>query len=293
MRHLDIKAKVAELLPTPPDWEKFVRLGNLTKLRQNEDGTFRQANYESGLFLYALVRHFRPQRLLEIGTGRGYGAFCMAMALRDNGGPGQIITLDVKAYDEKQAWPLDDGGGARAERLSLQDVWEKYLDPDLRARIQLRQGLSTQALADLMAAGDFQPDFVYVDGDHTYTITRADVFASLLMARPPLRMVLDDYSPVYGVQRFVRQTLAPVAELEAVYQDGRWYGGPNEQAPIRQEQDYAQILFDSDKLKAPWEQAFPAQKLRQVVEGHRRWGQYSLRWEYAGLRLQRALGWRN
>ncbi|HLA43315.1 MAG TPA: hypothetical protein VJZ27_07780, partial [Aggregatilineales bacterium] len=152
MRHIDIKDKIPELLPDEsPDWNRFVRLGNLTKLRDNPDGTFHHANYESGLLLYALVRHFKPRQLLEIGTGRGYGAFCMAMGLRDAGiSDGKIITLDIHAYDQQQHWALDDGSGARIEQLSLRQVWERYTDAELRAMIEHRQGFSSGGMENLL-----------------------------------------------------------------------------------------------------------------------------------------------
>jgi hypothetical protein len=149
MRHVDIKTKIPELLDTPPDWETFVKLGNLLKLRQDPDRSFRHANYASGLLLYALVRHYKPTNILEIGTGRGYGAFCMAMALRDEGIEGKIITLDMHGYHSPQNWALDDGSGPRFERLSLADIWEKQLDPDLRRRIEHRQGFSTDGMRAL------------------------------------------------------------------------------------------------------------------------------------------------
>jgi predicted O-methyltransferase YrrM len=78
MRHVDIKAKIPELVESYPDWETFTRIGNLTKLRAGRDGTFFPANYESGLLLHSLVRRFRPRQILEIGTGRGFASICMA-----------------------------------------------------------------------------------------------------------------------------------------------------------------------------------------------------------------------
>src|SRR5690348_10880800 len=89
MWNVDVKDKVRTLVTSHPAWDVFVRLGDLTKLRA-ESGGFRRVNYESGVLLYALVRHFRPRTILEIGTGRGFGAFAMAMALEDMGGDGEV-----------------------------------------------------------------------------------------------------------------------------------------------------------------------------------------------------------
>jgi len=294
MRHIDIKDKIPELLPTPPDWGAFLKLGDLLKLRDQADGSFQHANYESGLLLYALVRHFKPTRILEIGTGRGYGAFCMALALRDNGTPdGKIITLDVYNYTQKQHWALDDGGGARVEQLSLQDVWEKHLDADLRAMVEHRQGFSSDGMAALLAAGDFKPQLVYIDGDHTYTITRHDLYAAMLLADRPFRVLMDDYQPrsdLYGVRRLVDSQLDPVFALDAIYNDRRWYGEPYEQVPLNQA-PYAQVLLDSEKTKTALDAAFPPAELRRVVVAHRRWAQLSLFFEHTWLNLRKRLGW--
>jgi hypothetical protein len=292
MRHIDIKDKIPELLPQLPDWAEFVRLGNLTKLRDNPNGTFHHANYESGLLLYALVRHFRPNRILEIGTGRGYGSFCMAMALRDGGIDGKIITLDVQGYEEKIAWALDDGSGARIENLSRRDVWEKYLDADLRRMVELRQGYSSEGMARLLEENNFHPQLIYIDGDHSYTVTRHDLFASMLLADRPFRILLDDYHPrsdLYGVRRLVDDMLEPVFQMDAIYDDRRWYGEVFEQWALGQAR-YAQVLLDSEKTHQAVEAAFPRQRLERVVKAHRRWGRWSLFWENRLLNLRKRLG---
>jgi hypothetical protein len=267
-------------------------VGDLTKLRGNPQAGFHHANYESGLLLYALVRHFRPTEILEIGTGRGYGAMCMAMGLRDAGIDGKIITLDVHRYGEKQEWAIDDGGGSRVERLSLQDVWEKHFDADLRAMIEHRQGFSSDGMEGLLAEDGFHPQLVYIDGDHTYTITRHDLYASMLLAARPFRILMDDYHPrsdLYGVRRLVDDTLAPVFEMDAIHNDQRWLGEARADVPLS-ESNYAQVLLDSDKTKTDIETAFPRQKLERTVRAHRRWGRASLFVEYGKLNLRKRLG---
>lgn len=293
MRHVDIKDKIPELVTEYPAWDTFVRLGNLTKLRDQPDGTFRHANYESGLLLYALVKHYKPRQILEIGTGRGYGAFCMAMALRDCGINGKIITLDMKAYTEKQHWPLDDGSGAVIGQYSLKEVWEKYLDANLRALVEPRQGTSVEGLARLLAENTFHPDFIYVDGDHSFVVSRHDVFASLLLAARPFRMLLDDYLPrsrLYGVRKLVETSLEPVFEMEAIYNDRRWYGEADEHTPLTQAAT-AQVLLDSEKIKQPIDSVLPRERLQKTVQAHRRWWKLSLFTEKGLLGLQKRLGW--
>lgn len=292
MRHIDIKDKIPELVSEYPAWETFIKLGNLTKLRDLPDGTFRHANYESGLLLYALVKHFQPRHILEIGTGRGYGAFCMAMALRDSGINGRVITLDVKSYTEKQHWALDDGAGAHVGQYSLKEVWEKYLDANLRALVEHRQGTSTDAMAHLLAEKTFHPDFVYIDGDHSFVFARHDFFASLLMAARPFRMLLDDYLPrsnLYGVRKLVEKYLEPVFEMEAIYNDRRWYGEVYENTPL-QRAVTAQVLVDSEKIRQPIDTGLPPAMLQRTLAAHRRWWKLSIWTEMAALGIRKRLG---
>jgi methyltransferase family protein len=269
MRQVDFTAKLAELATERPEWVVFRRLGDLTKLRQAE-GTFRAVNYESGALLYALVRRYAPRRILEIGTGRGYGALCMAMALEDGGLPGEIVTVDTRAYDEPQEWALDDGTGPRVERLSRRDVWERHIEQRWRRRVVQVQGSSFDALQGLGAKGEGGFALVYIDGDHTHPVVRHDFYGSLLLTRPPFRILLDDYTPLshlYGVRRLVDEELAPVFDAEMIHTDGRWEAGPD----AVPEADQAQVLLDSEKTTRPLEAAFPPARLRRIVARHRRW----------------------
>ena len=274
MRHVDVKDKVAELVDKRPDWASFVRFGDLTKLRRRTDGTFYRANYESGLLLDSLIRHYRPRHVLEIGTGRGFGALCMSRAMCHSGLEGRIVSIDVKGYEEPQEWCIDDGAGPRVDRLSLMQVWEKHSPADVRDRIELRQGTSMEVMKALLEQEVFRPDFVYIDGDHTYEGVRHDFWASFLLANRPVRTLLDDYSPRsdrFGVRRLVEEDLEPAVELEAIYTDRRWYGQPEVQTPLA-EAEYAQVLFDSQRSRQRLENALPRHRALRIVSRYRRFG---------------------
>ena len=289
MRHVDVKDKVAELVPENPPWGEFVRLGRLTKLRRWPDGRFGAVNFESGLLLYALVKRFRPRSILEIGTGRGFGALCLATALRDLGGEGRIVTVDMNAYGQRIDWALDDGSGPRVQTLSMQDVWEQHTDASVRALIEPRSGPSAAVLRALRSEG-FRADLVYIDGDHTYPGVRHDLYASLLVAARPFRMLLDDYTPgsdVFGVRRLVDEELVSVFETEAIHTDGRWDGGAHAGEPLATSVS-AQVLIDSERVR----QAIGPLLARApgVVECHRRWGRALRGWDRAKRAVKRRLG---
>lgn len=246
MREIDVRDKVRELAVPHPLWEEIVRIGNLTKLRRDPDGTFRPVNYESGLLLYALVARHRPQRILEIGTGRGFASLCMARALVDGGLPGRIVTLDVLDADLAVDWAIDDGRGPRVERRSRKETWAAFFPPAVVERIEQRQGDSRTALPRLEAEG-FRPDFVYVDADHTYSAVAHDFFSCLRLAERPFRILLDDYTPrshLYGVRRLVDRLVAPVFDAELIFTEGRWTAAPG--APPL---DQGQVLLDSERTR--------------------------------------------
>jgi hypothetical protein len=272
MRRVDVKDKVAELLPHPPDWDRFLRLGNLTKLRVRPDGSFYRANFESGVLLYALVRRFRPRVILDIGTGRGFSALSTAMALCDGGIDGRVVTVDVRGYDEEQEWPIDLGHGPRVARLSLREVWEGHVEPSLIERVERRQGSSEAVLGALIAGGHLRAGLVYIDADHSWRGVRHDYLASLMLVDVPFRMLLDDYHPgsdLYGVRRLVDGEIARDFEPEAIFTDRRWCGEERAGIPLQQA-DYAQVLVDSEHSRAPLARLLERRRLARALGRHRR-----------------------
>ena len=133
MRRSDVKEFVESLGVQLPPIERFGKLGDLTALRRDEKGRFYRANYERGILLYALVAKYRPQAVLEFGTGRGYGCLCMAWAMEDHSIPGRIFTIDMVPQDEAFEWPIDYGDGPRVEWLARSQVWSQAVSAAWRA----------------------------------------------------------------------------------------------------------------------------------------------------------------
>ena len=66
---------------------------------------------ETGIFLYGLVRRYKPRLVLETGTHWGFSAAWIALALQDNGKDypdfaGHLITIDADGYNgrPKDLW---------------------------------------------------------------------------------------------------------------------------------------------------------------------------------------------
>jgi hypothetical protein len=66
-------------------------MATLTELRNRVGPVY--GSETIALMLYALVRRERPRAILELGTGLGVSAFCMAQALKENGA-GRVWTID-------------------------------------------------------------------------------------------------------------------------------------------------------------------------------------------------------
>jgi predicted O-methyltransferase YrrM len=130
------------------------------------------------LFLYALVRGTKPERVLEIGTSRGGSAAVFAAALEANG-KGIVVGID----------PLP--------RIEVPD--EQF-----HGRFHLVTGESPGAVAEALeiAGGPF--DLVLIDGMHIYQQT-ADDLAGALPAMADQAYVLFHDSFHFGVSEAIRE----------------------------------------------------------------------------------------
>ncbi len=60
-----------------------------------------QIEYEMGLLLMDLVRTYKPETLVEVGTNRGYSTSCLLVAMEQNQ-KGHLTTFDIE--DVRSAW---------------------------------------------------------------------------------------------------------------------------------------------------------------------------------------------
>ena len=70
-------------------------LNNLEKGRSQADYNTGSINFSSAWSLYCLARHFKTQKVLEIGTFIGKSTISIAKAIEDELGAGEIYTCDV------------------------------------------------------------------------------------------------------------------------------------------------------------------------------------------------------
>lgn len=109
-------------------------------------------NYERGLLAAAMVKKYKPKKILEIGFGRGYWSTCVARTLHDLNIPGEITSVDVQ-FNKQHIEMMSN---------SFPHEW--------LSKIKMVQGRSVDILPQL----DEDFDLVYIDGDHTYTAVKND-----------------------------------------------------------------------------------------------------------------------
>lgn len=206
--------------------QRILAIGDLTGLR-NEHGRFRRANFERGLVLDAIVTTLRPREILELGTGRGLGAFSMAEAARSAGFSARIATVDTLTPDHAQHWPIEREGHREVLRTSRREIWSRHFSAELRSMITEVTGPTTTVLPRLRREGR-RFDFVFIDAGHDlYSVVHDLSFAATLLA-PGGFILMDDFAPAsdYGFATCVISAQArKVFEIvEVIVTEGTVYG---------------------------------------------------------------------
>ena len=116
-------------------------------------GAFFRPNYERGILIYSLIKHYKVESFLEIGHGKGFSTFCAAMAM-DDLGKGKVVTID----------PNIDVDYTNQLKRVFPKAWFD--------RISFMKSTSQEVLPVLLEKETF--DFVFIDGDHTYEGTKHD-----------------------------------------------------------------------------------------------------------------------
>ena len=151
---------------------------------------------DTGRFLYQLLRHANPRRVLEIGTANGYSTLWLALALRDR--EGMITSLDILPAKQQQAT-------AHLQEFSLEH------------KVQLR---CEDAGQYLLAEADCSVDLVFLDADRSRYAGYWPALCRVL--RPGGLIVVDNVlSHAAECADFIRQVLATEGYLAETYQIGK------------------------------------------------------------------------
>ena len=195
----------------------FRGLARLTALKQAPDGAVHLGHWRRGPFLDALVKRLKPRHILEFGTGRGYGALCMARASVEGGFDCTVWTIDMIPTTQPQPWLLDEGAGAVSIHASLEQVWSKHMPAAWIQRIRCLTGDSRSVMKRWRRESLPRIDGCFIDGGHDYGTVKHDFVAALRIANPRCSFLFDDYTDRkgYGVKQFFDSELAPKLPAEA------------------------------------------------------------------------------
>jgi len=138
--------------------------------------------------LYALIRTFRPARVLEIGTHIGASTAHLAVALRanaaDSGAPVDLTTVDITDVNDPVSRPWAAFGSTYApvemmRRLGVSDGVRFVVRPSL----------------DFLRESTGSYDFIFLDGDHQAATVYRELPAALRRLSPGGLILLHDYFP--------------------------------------------------------------------------------------------------
>lgn len=252
----------------PEELQKFKYLASQLALRQSEDGTYYYSNWLRGPLLYALVQAKHPRRVLEFGTGRGYGAVCMAQASVDAGFECTVLTIDQIPETRKQQWIIDEGSGPQVKSLSLKEAWSRFCPSETVDRITVLAGDSSSIMARWRHEGLMKVDLVFLDAGHDYWSVKHDFLAALAVANPHASFVFDDYGERqrYGVKRLFDTEIAPRCidgddvEIIDTYAEVDRVGA---------QVDHRMALLEGRNLPLPKQQFFSSPYQRLYLDGYR------------------------
>ncbi len=167
----------------------FVEWGDCTAARTDDTGVVYRRDYGRGILLYGLVRKFKPLKVLEIGTGRGYATICMVAGLRNNdehyNREHKLVTIDSVSVVEVADRILYPSGTVKS---SVRDLIKDQLF-NLND-IEFRCGESAKELPLLT---DSKFDLIFVDGSHKFEDVCEDCKWALKLCSENGVIVFHDY----------------------------------------------------------------------------------------------------
>src|SRR5262245_17939358 len=152
--------------------------------------------------LYYLIRHLRPQRVLEIGTLAGASTVHLAMGLAHAWPESpdiRLLTVDIVDVNDSERAAWRRLGLAQSPRQAMEQL-------GLGAIVAFRTARSL----DLLTQPGESFDLIFLDGDHRLQTVLAEIPAALARLRPGGFLLLHDYFP----------------DLRPLWPDGKVIDGP-------------------------------------------------------------------
>ncbi len=184
-------ATLGERFGKLPDAEFVDELALATQVVPKDE----ELDWSHGFLLYAALTGYlervdsgRPVTIFETGTARGFSAVCMAKALRDAGGSGTILTVDMLHAERPLFWNSIADADGPTTRLELLDPWADLVeDYVVFLRADVAVALEQLGLARI--------HFAFLDAEHTYDAVRDELAFVAAHQRAGDVIVCDDYTP--------------------------------------------------------------------------------------------------
>lgn len=137
-------------------------------------------NIYQGAKLYAMIRHLKPEILIETGVCNGASTSYILQALHKNN-KGKLYSIDFPEYLGRQQDEIWEGKGSS---VLLEHEHSGWLVPDqLRDRWELRLGKSQEVLPQLYQELG-QVDFFMHDSEHSYECMTFEFETSFPQIKP-------------------------------------------------------------------------------------------------------------
>jgi len=219
MKKIGVMDFIESLGVTIPPLEQFWKIGDMTALWLNKNNEFVRLNYHRGPLLYALVSKYKPKRILEFGTAKGYGTLCMAWAMHDNKIDGQIYSIDSISQSELIETPLKRSDGAEhVEAITIKEIWNEVAKPEWFEHIKILTGYSGEVMQNIRM-NNF--DFAFIDGGHFYQAVKHDFLSFLQNSSDEFGVLFDDYldKEGWGVKKFIDEEVSQSFDVTLIKTD--------------------------------------------------------------------------
>ena len=201
-----------------PDSQIFEKLVNDLAYYKSGENNFENENYERGYLLYALVKKFKPQNILEFGTALGFGTAAMAYGINENNNQGKIYTIDYLKQNESIHHVRMIDGSPKEEDTTRKKLLEETIPKKCLDSITFLEGYSDK----IFQKHKFPKiDFFYIDAGHFYEAVKHDFFISVLLSNQSSIFLLDDYidKKDFGIKKLIDNELSKFIEITLIKTD--------------------------------------------------------------------------
>ncbi|WP_376691945.1 O-methyltransferase [Wenzhouxiangella sp. EGI_FJ10409] len=166
-------------------WEEFSRRLDQQDIVTHAGGV----NPGDRRAIFHMIHHFRPKRVLEVGTHIGASTICIAGALDSvsdgtGGEPGSVTTVDVIDVNDSVEKPWLNSGSSISPRMLLESM-------GVKDRVEFVCSSSLEFLSRCTESFDF----IFLDGDHHAKTVYQEIPLACARLKDAGMILLHDFYP--------------------------------------------------------------------------------------------------